>query len=82
MGAAVVASIGFVLALRGRSAREALDLAIGQRVRIWLGDDYQALEADEEGGFRIIDLYEVRDVRLAGAIVAAGVRVERVRGQP
>lgn len=80
-GAAVVAVGGFVLTLRGRAACELLNLAIGQRVRIWLGDDYQAIECDEAGGFRVVELYEIRDARLAGKIVAAGVRVERVRGE-
>jgi hypothetical protein len=82
MGAAVALVRGFLMRLDGPEARQAATLGVGQRVRIWLGDDYQRLEPCPGGTFRIADLVEVRDAPRGGLLVGVDVWIERVRGDP
>jgi hypothetical protein len=82
MGAAVALGRGFLMHLDGPEADRAATLGVGQRVRIWLGDGYQSLEARPDGTFRIAELVEVRDAHRGGELVGLDVWIERVRGGP
>jgi hypothetical protein len=82
MGAAAALGRVSLMHLERAGARQAATLRVGQRVRVWLGDDYRKLEPCPEGTFRIADLVEIRDAHRGGELVGLDVRTKRVRGGP